>query len=340
MKKVLFIGGTGTISKAIVKKLVEDNEYEVYLLNRGNRKEEFEDKVKQITVDINDEKMVIEKIANLNFDCVCEFIGFTVDQLKRDYRIFKGKTKQYIYISSASAYNKPSDNYIITEETKLNNPYWQYSRDKIACEDYLMKLYKDEGFPVTIVRPSHTYDERSIPVGAHGTNGSWQVIKRIKEGKPVIIHGDGTSLWHLTFNSDFAIGFIGLICNDISIGQAYNITGDEVLSWNQIYSKIAKALNVELKPYYVSSRFLADVGKKYDYEGALIGDKANSVVFDNSKIKKIVPELKTNISFDEGIKICLEYIESHPECQKDDEDFDKWCDTVIETLERAKSSIN
>lgn len=340
MRKVLFIGGTGTISKAIVDKLVSEKKWEVYLLNRGNRKTDWGDAVNQITVDINDEKLVNEKLGDLKFDVVCEFIGFTVDQVERDYRLFKDRTKQYIYISSASAYHKLPADYVITEGTTLSNPYWEYSRNKIACEEYLMKKYREEGFPITIVRPSHTYDERNLPIGVEGSNGSYQVIKRMKEDKPVIIQGDGTSLWHVTFNRDFAIGFVGLLGNVHAIGEAFHITGDEVLTWNQIYQTIANALNVELHPYYVSSSYLASVGKKYDYTGSLIGDKSNSVRFDNSKIKSISPDMKTNIPFNEGVRICLDYIESHPECQKDDQEFDEWCDKIIEILEDSKKGIN
>ena len=340
MKKILFIGGTGTISKAIVEKLVNDSEWQVYLLNRGNRKVDFSNKVISIIADINDEKLVTDKLANLHFDVICEFIGFTLDHVERDYRLFKDKTSQYIYISSASAYNKPAEDYIITENTKLHNPYWQYSRDKIACEEYLMDKYKTEGFPVTIVRPSHTYDERRIPLGVHGKNGSWQVIKRMKEGKPVIIHGDGTSLWTLTFNSDFAIGFIGLLDKQETIGQVYHITGDEVLSWNQIYSTIADALGVKLKPYYVSSQLLSEVGKQYDFTGSLIGDKSVCAVFDNSKIKQLVPEMKTHVHFKDGVRIALDYIENHPdECQKEDPEFDKWCDCLISAIDKTINEL-
>lgn len=339
MKRILFIGGTGTISKAIVEKLINDSNWDIYLLNRGNRKVDWNNKINQINVDINNEELVNELLGDLKFDVVCEFIGFKVEQLERDYRLFKNRTKQYIYISSASAYEKPVSNYIIKETTPMVNPYWEYSRNKIACEEYLLNKYKQDGFPVTIVRPSHTYDERSIPVGVHGTNGSYQVIKRIKEGKPVIIQGDGTTLWTLTFNSDFAVGFIGLLGNEKTIGEIYHITGDESLTWNQIYETIAEILNVELKPYHIASDYLAEVGKQYDYYGSLLGDKSNTVVFDNSKIKEIVPEMKTNISFKEGAKLCLDYIESHPEYQKEDEEFDKWCDKVIEALENSKKEI-
>lgn len=222
--KALFIGGTGIISTAIVKRLVQELGWEVWLLNRGNRPEVTPDGVKQITADIKNEADVAEKLKGLSFDTVCEFIGFHVEDVERDYRLFKDKTRQYIYISSASAYHKPAASYIITEGTTLANPYWQYSRDKIACEEFLMKKYREEGFPVTIVRPSHTYDERNIPLGVHGKKGYWQVIKRMLEGKPVIIQGDGSSLWTATFNKDFAVGFTGLMGNRHAIGETFHIT--------------------------------------------------------------------------------------------------------------------
>lgn len=338
MKNVLFIGGTGTISSGIVKRLIDTKEWNIYLLNRGNRNI-FDGKVNQINCDINNVGEVKNKLKGLKFDVIGEFIGFTLDQVKRDYELFKDITSQYIYISSASAYNKPSTNYIITEETPLNNPFWQYSRDKIECEKYLIERFTKDNFPVTIVRPSHTYDERSIPIAVHGKNGFWQVIKRMKEGKPVIVHGDGSSLWHLTYNSDFAIGYIGLMGNRKAIGEAYQITGDEVLTWDQIYNTIADALGVKANIVHVSSDYLVSIQNNYDFEGSLIGDKATSVVFDNSKLKKLVPDMKTNIPFKEGVRIALDYINKHPECQIEDKEFDKWCDSVISSLEASKKMI-
>lgn len=337
--KALFIGGTGTISSAIVRRLSQDKTWEVWLINRGNRADTVPENVHQIVCDINDEDAVIKAIGNMNFDVVGEFIGFTVDQVERDYRLFKDRTKQYIYISSASAYNKPAASFVITEGTTLANPHWEYSRNKIACENYLMERYREDGFPVTIVRPSHTYDERSIPLGVHGKNGSWQVIKRMMDGKPVIIHGDGESLWHLTFNEDFAIGYTALMGNRHAIGEAFQITGDEVLTWNQIYQTIADALGVELKAYHVSSELLTAFGPDYDFEGGLTGDKAVSVVFDNSKVKRLAPDLKTNVPLHKGVRICLEYILNHKECMVEDPEFDQWCDKVILTLENAKKSF-
>ena len=338
--KALFIGGTGTISTAVVRRLTEELGWEVWLLNRGNRTAPAG--VHQIIADINNEEDVARKLDGLSFDTVCEFIGFHLADVERDYRLFKGKTRQYIYTSSASAYNKPAASYIITEGTSLANPYWQYSRDKIACEAFLMDKYREEGFPVTIVRPSHTYDERHVPLGVHGKNGFWQVVQRIREGKPVIIQGDGTSLWHVTFNKDFAIGYTGLMGNRHAIGEAFQITGDETLTWNQIYQTIADALGVELKPYHVSSEYLAAVGDKYGYDftGSLIGDKSSSVVFDNTKLKRAVPDMRTTVRFDQGVRIVLDYVLSHPEeCQKPDPEFDVWCDRVIAALEDSKAKI-
>ncbi|MBO4877593.1 MAG: SDR family oxidoreductase [Ruminococcus sp.] len=335
--KILFIGGTGTISMAITRLLAEQG-HELYLLNRGNRNSGLPENVKIITADIGNEEETAKKLEGMSFDCVGEFIGFVPSQLERDYRLFKGRTKQFIYISSASAYQKPPKGYTITEETPLENPYWEYSRNKKACEEYLMDLYRKEGFPVTIVRPSHTYDERSVPLGVHGNGGSWQVVKRIMNGKPVIIHGDGSSLWTITHNSDFAKAYVGLIGKSEAIGEAFHITSDESISWNEIYQAIADALGVELKPYYVSSHTLAAMSD-YDLTGSLIGDKANSVVFDNSKVRSLVPDFRAEVSAREGIRRTVEYILAHPECQNDDDEFDSWCDRVIAAVEKMKEGF-
>lgn len=335
--KILMIGGTGTISTAITQQLAE-TEHELFLLNRGNKTEEIPNNVVTIVADMNDEEDVRSKLNDMSFDVVCEFIGFIPEQLERDYRLFKNKTKQYVYISSASAYHKPVKDYRISEATTLANPYWEYSRNKIACEEYLMKIYREEGFPITIVRPSHTYGLRSVPVGVHGNNGSWQVLKRMLEGKPVIIHGDGTSLWTLTYNEDFARGFIGLLGNPHAIGEAFQITSDESVTWTQIYKIIADCLGVELKPYYVASDFLAAISD-YDLAGSLLGDKANTVVFDNSKLKKAVPGFTATVRTEQGLRKTVEYILSHKELQIADEEFDSWCDKVIEKLETVKKAF-
>ncbi len=330
-----------------ITRLAVDLGWEIYLLNRGNRNvadlpclklPDGTSAVKQITADIYDEADVAEKIKDLNFDVVCDFIAFHYSALERDYRLFSGKTKQFIFISSASAYQKPLSDYRITEGTPLSNPYWEYSRNKIAGEEYLMKMYRENGFPVTIVRPSHTYDERSVPLGVHGKNGSWQVVKRMLEGKPVIIHGDGTSLWTMTFNTDFAKGFVGLMGNVHAIGETFQITGDETLTWNQIYQAIADALGVELKPYYVPSEFLAATSD-LDLKGSLIGDKANSVVFNNAKLKNAVPGFHSEVRFDQGIRRTIKNILAHKELQREDPEFDDYCDRVIAALEQAKKQV-
>ena len=337
--RLLLIGGTGTISSAITRQLAQSG-HELWLLNRGSRKNEVPANVRQVISDINDEAEVLRQIGDTQFDAVCEFIGFVTSQVERDIRLFKGRTRQYVYISSASAYNKPARSPFITEGTALANPYWQYSRDKIACEDLLMKEYRENGFPVTIVRPSHTYCERGVPVSVHGPKGSWQVLKRMMEGKPVLVHGDGSSLWTLTWNEDFARGFIGLLGNPKAIGEAFQIMSDETLTWNQVYQCVANALGVEFKPYYVASDYLAAISpKEYDLTGNLLGDKAVTVVFDCTKLKRAVPGFCATTRFDEGVRRCVDYLLAHPELQVEDPEFDAWCDKVIATMEQTKKNF-
>ena len=337
--KILMIGGTGTISSAITRQLAESG-HDLWLLNRGNRRNEVPSGVTQVIADIDDTAEVLRQIGDEQFDAVCEFIGFVPEQVQRDIRLFTGRTRQYVYISSASAYNKPAANHVITEGTTLANPHWEYSRNKIACEELLMKAYRDDAFPVTIVRPSHTYCERSVPVSVHGPKGSWQVLKRMLDGKPVIIQGDGSSLWTLTWNEDFARGFIGLLGNPKAIGEAFQIMSDEQLSWTQVYQCVANALGVELKPYYVSSAFLAKAApSEYDFEGNLLGDKSVTVVFDCTKLKRAVPGFKAVVRFDEGVRRCVAYLKAHPELQVEDPEFDAWCDRVIAAQEQALGTI-
>ena len=333
------IGGTGTISSAITRQLAASG-HDLWLLNRGHRKDEVPTGVRQIIADIDDTDEVLCQMGDAQFDAVCEFIGFVPSQVERDIRLFKGRTRQYVYISSASAYNKPAANHVITEGTTLANPYWEYSRNKIACEELLLKAYREEGFPVTIVRPSHTYCERAVPVSVHGLKGSWQVLKRMLDGKPVIVHGDGSSLWTLTWNEDFASGFIGLLGNPKAIGEAFQIMSDEQLTWNQIYECVARALHVTPRLYHVSSDFLAATSPKaWDFTGNLLGDKAVTVVFDCSKLKRVVPGFQAVTRFDEGVRRCVDHILAHPELQVEDPDFDAWCDRVIEAQESVARSF-
>lgn len=335
--KALFIGGTGTISTAVSKLAIEKG-WELYLLNRGNNSAKVPKGAKVIVADINDEDAVAELVKDIKFDVVADFIGYVPAHIERDIRLFSNKTKQFIFISSASAYQKPLSYYKINESTPLSNPYWEYSRNKIACEELFMSEYRKNGFPITIVRPSHTYSEEKIPVAIHGSKGSWQVIDRIMKGKPVIIPGDGTSLWTLTYNTDFAKAFVQIMGNSGAIGEAVHITSDEVLTWNKIYDCIGEALNVEVNKMHVATDFLVKCNS--DLEGGLLGDKSNCTLFDNSKIKRLAPDFVATVRFDDGIKKCIEYVLSHSELQTADEEFDLFCDRVIEAQEKALEIFN
>ncbi len=338
--KALFIGGTGTISTAITQ-LAPSCGFELYLLNRGNRTELVPDGVKIIQADINNESEVKEKLGDMSFDVVAQFIAFNTEALERDVRLFAGRTRQYIFISSASAYQKPLSSPFITESTPLSNPYWEYSRDKIACEEYLMKEYRRQGFPITIIRPSHTYGNFDVPVALHGKNGSYSVIERIRQGKKVIVHGDGSSLWTLTHNTDFARAFVGLMGNIHAIGETVQITSDESLTWNQIYEIIGAALGCKPKLVHIPSETLASAYP--DCLGGLLGDKSHTVIFDNSKLKQLVPGYTAGVRFDQGVRRTLAFLEQHPQYQKTDPEFDVWTDKIIdayESLERQLPSFS
>ncbi len=334
--KALFIGGTGTISTAITQ-LAPLCGFELYLLNRGNRNELVPEGVKVIEADICNEADVEEKLKGMSFDVVAQFIAFHPDALKRDVRLFAGKTKQYIFISSASAYQKPLSSPFITESTPLANPYWEYSRNKIACEEYLMEEYRRQGFPITIVRPSHTYGNYDIPVALHGRNGSYSIIERIRQGKKVIVHGDGSSLWTLTHNTDFAKAFAGLMGNIHAIGETVHITSDESLTWNQIYGIIGDALGRQPQLVHIPSDTLA---KAYpDCLGGLLGDKSNTVIFDNSKLKRLVPGYAATVRFDQGVRQTLAFLEQHPQYQRKDPEFDAWMDRMVEAYEALEQQL-
>jgi len=339
--KILLIGGTGTISVAITAKLHELG-YDLTLLNRGKRNDRTPNGVEIITGDIHNEAEVAKLLEGRTFDVVADFIAFELPHVERDYRLFAGMTKQYIFISSASAYQKPPVDAVITESTPLSNPYWQYSRNKIRCEEWLMDRFREDGFPVTIVRPSHTYHKESVPVAVHGHHGSWQVLQRMILGKPVVIPGDGSSLWTVTHNTDFAKGFIGLLGNPHAIGQAVHITSDESLTWTQIHEIIAARLGVKLNPLYVPSDLLIDAGKKfgYDFEGALIGDKSCTVLFDNSKVKRLVPGFVATTRFDQAMAEVIPYIISQPELQQEDSEFDAFCDEIDAAMKQVYNTFS
>ena len=335
--KALMIGGTGTISASAVKRLL-DIGWEVTLLNRGIHGGAPEG-TRVWTADVNDEERVQQLLKDETFDTIADFIVFTPEQAARDIRLFAGKTKQYIFISSASAYQKPVPALPITEETPLINPYWQYSRNKAAIEEMLMDEYRKNGFPVTIVRPSHTYCEKTLPVQIHGDNGPWQVIKRMMEGKTVPVAADGETLWTMTWSEDFAIYFCGLFGNGEAIGQAYHITSDESIPWNAAYRAIAEHLGVEFRPCYIPAHLLAQV-KQYDYNGALLGDKTNSVIFDNSKVMCAtgIPPIRFT-PFREGAARAIDYLLSHPELQREDPAFDAFCDRAEQAMNAAKEAL-
>jgi nucleoside-diphosphate-sugar epimerase len=335
--KALFIGGTGTISSGIARRAAELG-WDLWLLNRGTRSDRVSPGATVLSGDINmEESAIVSLVEGMSFDVVVDFIAFVPGQLERDVRLFDGKTRQFIFISSASAYQKPPNFYRITESTPLDNPMWEYSRNKIACEDYLMNEYRTTGFPVTIVRPSHTYDDRYLPVAIHGKKGSWQVVDRILKGKPVLVHGDGTSLWTLTYSDDFAKGFCGLMGNPAAIGETFQITSDESLSWNQIYDRIGSALGVPVHKYHVTTDFLSFCDP--EYAGTLGGDKAHTVVFDNSKIRRLVPDFLPAVNFDEGARRCVKYLLDNPSTQVADPEFDMFCERVIAAQDAARTAF-
>lgn len=324
---VLFIGGTGLISQAVSKLAVEKG-INLYLFNRGNRDGFVPEGAKVIAGDIRDSKSAAAALEGYEFDAVVDWIAFTPEHVQTDIELFRGRTKQYIFISSASAYQKPLQHYIITEQaTPLENPYWQYSRDKIACEQLLMQEYEASGFPVTIVRPSFTYGDTMIPASLNSWPHPWSLVARMRKGQPIIVHGDGTSLWTMTHNSDFAKGFVGLLGKQAAIGEAYHITSDEVLTWNQIYEAIGAAAGVKPRLVHISSDFL--ISHDPDLEGGLLGDKAVSGVFDNGKIKKLVPEFAATVPFAEGIKRTVDWFEAHPDKCSEDEAWNEQIDRII-----------
>lgn len=335
--RALFIGGTGIIS-ASVSQLAVNRGWNLTLLTRSGKSEFAPEAAHFLKGDIRDEAATAALLRNTHFDVVADFIAFGVPDLERDWRLFRDCTKQFIYISTASAYQKPSSHYLVNEETPLGNPFWQYSRDKIAGEEYLMERYLKESFPVTIVRPSHTYCERKVPVAIHGKKGSWQTLKRMLDHKPVLIHGDGTSFWTMTHSSDFAKGFVGLMGNPHSIGEAVQITSDESMTWDQIYGILADALDVPLEAIHVSSDFLSACST-YDLRGTLLGDKANTLIFDNTKIKRLVPDFHATVGMRDGLTEAVHYMRTHPECQTEDAEFDTWCDQVIAALETATRAV-
>ncbi|HHX42828.1 MAG TPA: SDR family oxidoreductase [Chloroflexi bacterium] len=322
--KVLFMGGSGNISSACVE-LALARGYDVTVFNRGRRPMAFDGRVRSIIGDRNDLACLREVAESGPYDVVADFVGYTPDQIEKDIAAFAGCIGQYVYISSASAYQKPPNHYVITESTPLVNPYWQYSRDKIACEDRLMQAHREQGFPITIVRPTYTYGPTWVPSAIGGQD--YTVVNRMRQGKPIICHGDGTALWVMTHHSDFAVGFVGLFGNARALGEAFHITSDEVLTWDQIYTTIGRAAGVEPVIVHLASETIA---KLYPDVGAgLLGDKAHSVVFDNSKIKRAVPEFHTTVSFAEGMRRSLAWLDADPAHQRINPKADQMIDHLV-----------
>ncbi len=307
--KVLFIGGTGIISTACSRMAIERG-FELTLWTRGRSLVPAPAGAKTISLDVNDLAAAARALANTNFDVIVDWVAYVPADIERDLRLFAGRTQQYIFISSASAYVKPPAHYLITEATPLANPYWQYSRDKITCEEQLLRAQREEGFPAVIVRPSLTYGDTLIPLAMNSWEHSYTIVDRMRQGKPVIVPGDGTSLWVITHNTDFAKGFLGLFGNKQAIGQAFHITTDEVKTWDEFYRVVGAAAGVEPRLVHISSDFI--VSCLPDKLGSLIGDKSHSVVFDNRKIKRFVPDFCATTKFAEGIRRTLAWFDADP----------------------------
>jgi len=303
--KVLFIGGSGVISSACSRVAV-DSGVELFVLNRGRSTvRPLPPGVTMLRADVREHQTVRDEISGRDFDAVVDWVAFPPGQVRTDIDLFRGRTGQYVFISSASAYQKPPRRVPVTESTPLHNPYWRYSQDKIACEEALLRAYRERDFPVTIVRPSHTYDPTPVPI-----HGGWTQIERMRRGLPVLVHGDGTSLWTLTHHVDFAKAFTGLLGHTRAIGEAYTITSDDVLTWNQIYELLATAAGAEPRLVHMTSKAIAKIDP--DRGASLVGDKAHSMIFDNTKIKTLVPEYVATIPFEQGAREIVAWHDEDP----------------------------
>lgn len=328
MTSILYLGGTGTISAACVRRSIERG-HDVTVVNRGSARRALPDDVTVVSADIRDAAALKSALGGREFDTVADFLSFTPAHVANSLDVFEGHTGQYVFISSASAYQKPPMQLPITEQTPLENPFWQYSRDKIACEELLSGAHRERDLPVTVVRPSHTYDEQSIP-----TLGGWTDIARMREGRPVIVHGDGTSLWTITHSDDFAVAFTGLVGRSEAIGEAYTITGSHAPTWNQIYGWLADAAGVSAPELvHVASDAIAALAP--DLGPTLLGDKAHSIVFDTSKVQALVPEFTTTVTFDEGARRILAYYDGQPESQVVDSERDAQFDRLAAYAQAA-----
>ncbi len=329
--KILFIGGTGVISSAC-SELALQRGIELYLLNRGQSQRPVPPGARVLVGDIRDSQSVKKALGNLEFDAVVDWVAYTTGHVQNDIALFFHRTGQYIFISSASAYQTPPHFLPITESTPLHNPYWEYSRNKAACEALLMDRYQQEGFPTTIVRPSHTYDQTLLPF-----EGGYTTLARMLAGKKVVVHGDGTSLWTLTHHKDFAIGMVGLLGNPHSLGEAFHITSQEWLSWNQIYEIVAQAAGVEPHLVHASSELIATFDRGWGE--SLLGDKAHSMIFDNSKIRRLVPEFSPRIPFWQGAQEIVAWYKAEQSRQVIDPYLDALHERIIVAVEKITPVI-
>jgi nucleoside-diphosphate-sugar epimerase len=325
--KILFIGGTGIISSACAW-LALQRGVQLYLLTRGKSIRPIPEGAISLHGDIRQPASITAILGELTFDAVVEWVAFTPEQVKSDIELFAGRTQQYVFISSASAYQKPPNQLPITENTPLINPYWEYSRQKAACEALLAQERERTNFPYTTVRPSHTYDRTLLPF-----HGGYTSVARMRAGKPVVVHGDGTSLWTMTHHRDFAVGLVGLLGNPETIGECFHITSDESLSWNQIYTLVAHAAEAEPQLVHVPSEVIA----RYDPEwgASLLGDKAHSMIFDNTKIRQFVPEFNPEIPFEQGAKEIMAWYDADPSRQVVEPFIDALQDRLVKAMERA-----
>jgi nucleoside-diphosphate-sugar epimerase len=329
--KVLFIGGTGLISSACTQLAVERG-VDLFLLNRGSHPDRTFGAT-PIIADLRDEAAVERALAGNRFDAVVDWIAFTPADIERDLRLFRARADQFVFISSASAYRKPLVDWLIREDSPLANPFWDYARDKIACEDRLMRAFRDDGFPVTIVRPSLTYGDTQVPLAVNSWARPYTAIARMRRGRPLIVPGDGTSLWTITHNGDFAKAFVGLLGRPQAIGQAFNIMSDEVLTWDEIYRQVAAAAGAEARIVHIASDFIAECLP--EMRGTLIGDKAVSAVFDTTKIKRFVPDFRATTPFAEGIRRTLAWFDADPARQQVDFEMDDRWERLVAAYERG-----
>ncbi len=321
--RVLFIGGSGVISSAC-SRLVLERGMDLHVLNRGmTSTRPIPAEATKLQGDIRVLGSAKAALGSLEFDVVVDWVAFTPDHVRADLDLFRGRTGQYVFISSASAYQTPPERVPVTESTPLRNPYWRYSREKIACEDVLVRAYRDEGFPATIVRPSHTYDQTTVPF-----DGGWTALARMRQDKPVVVHGDGTSLWTLTHHLDFARGFLPLLGHAGTLGEAFHITSDEVLTWNQIARSLATAAGVEPRIVHVPSDVIAAAYPEWG-EG-LLGDKAHSMIFDNSKLRAVVPDYRATIPFEQGAREIVAWHDADTARQIVDAEMDAAMDRLVE----------